>query len=155
VIVGDGGKLIDEPGHEIDPDHCELALGGSSEQRAPALRAAVEHGDPQMLQVRPGRDFLRPDSRSDQLWRDNKSMPAVPVADQLGERRERGRALAGTKGRDQNSSVAFIEPGCGPFLIAAQDASVTLKYFISFHGGYCGGFHGKYLVGLCSFQRSF
>jgi hypothetical protein len=32
-------------------------------------------------------------------------MPAVPVADQLGERRERGRALTGAERRNQEGGV--------------------------------------------------
>ncbi len=103
VIVGERGELADEPGHEVDADHRHLARGRGGEQLPPALGAAVEHGDAQMRQVRPGRDLLRPYGRGDELRRDDEGVPAVPVADQLGERRERGSALAGAERRDQET----------------------------------------------------
>ena len=75
-----------------------------------------------MPKVRPGRDLLRPYGRGDELRRDDKSVPALPVADQLGERRERGSALAGAERRDQKGGVALVEIGCGALLIRTQDA---------------------------------
>ena len=75
-----------------------------------------------MLQMRPGRDLLRPYGRGDELRRDDQGVPALPVADQLGERRERGSAFAGAERRDQNSRVALVEPGCGALLVRTQDA---------------------------------
>ena len=101
VIVGNGGKLGDQPGHEIDADHRHLARRRGGEELPPAFGAAVENGDAQMLQVRPGRDLLRPYGRGDELRRDDQGVPALPVADQLGKRRERGSAFAGAKRRDQ------------------------------------------------------
>jgi hypothetical protein len=44
VIIRNGNELVDEPGHEVDTDHRDLALGGEGEERAPALRTAVEDG---------------------------------------------------------------------------------------------------------------
>ena len=82
----------------------------------------VENGNAQMLQVRPGRDFLRPYGLGDELGRDDQGVPALPIADQLGERRERGRALAGAERRDQKGGVALVEPRRGALLIGAQDA---------------------------------
>ena len=46
----------------------------------------------------------------------------MPVADQLGDRRERGSALAGAERRDQKGGVVLVEPGRGAFLVGAQDA---------------------------------
>ena len=67
MIVGKGGELADQPGHEVDADHRHLALGSGAQELPPALRAAVENGNAQMLQVRPGRDLLRPYGRGDEL----------------------------------------------------------------------------------------
>ena len=85
--------------------------------------AAVKNSNAKVPQVRPGRDLGRPYGRGDQLRRDDKSMPALPVADQLGERRERSRTLAGTKRRDQQSQRrARTGTGCGALLVRTQDA---------------------------------
>jgi hypothetical protein len=100
VIVRNRGQLADEPGHEIDSDHRHLAPWGGGEEFPPALGAPVEHGDVKMRKVRPGRDLLRPQGRCDELRRDDEAVSAFPVADQPGERRERGSAVAGTEGRD-------------------------------------------------------
>ena len=51
-----------------------------------------------------------------------RRVPALPVADQLGDRRERGSALAGTERRDQDGSVTLVEIGCSALLIGTQDA---------------------------------
>ena len=118
MIVGKGGELGDQPGHEIDADHRHLARRRGGEELPPAFGAAVENGDAKMLQVRPGRDLLRPYGRGDELRRDDQSVPALPVADQLGKRRERGSALAGAKRRDQKGRVALVEIGCGALLVA-------------------------------------
>ena len=122
MIVGKRGKLGDQPGHEIDADHRHLARRSGGEELPSAFGAAVENGDAKMRKVRPGRDLLRPYGRGDELRCDDKSMPAVPVADQLGKRRECGSALAGAERRDENSSVALVEPGCGALLVRTQDA---------------------------------
>ena len=122
MIVGKSGELGDEPGHEVDADHRHLARWRGGEELPSAFGAAVENGDAKMPKVRPGRDLLRPYGRGDELRRDDKSMPAVPVADQLGKRRERGSALAGTERRDQERRVALVEPGCGALLVRTQDA---------------------------------
>jgi hypothetical protein len=45
VIVGDRGELGDQPGHQIDADHRHLTRGSGGEELAPALGAAVEHGN--------------------------------------------------------------------------------------------------------------
>ena len=75
-----------------------------------------------MLQVRPGRDLLRPHGLGDELRRDDQGVPALPVADQLGERRERGSALAGAERRDQKGGVALVQERRGALLVRAQDA---------------------------------
>ena len=108
MIVGDRGELADEPGHEVDPDHRDVARRSRGEQLSPALGAAIKHGDAQMRQVRPVGDF-RPYGRRHELWRNDKSVAAMPVADQLGERRERGSALAGAERRDQKRSVMLVQ----------------------------------------------
>ena len=122
MIVGKAGEFADQPGHQVDADHRHLALGSGGEQRPPALGAAVENGDAKMRKVRPGRDLLRPHGRGDELRRDDERVPAVPVADQLGDRRERGSALAGAERRDQKGGVVLVEQGRGAFLVGAQDA---------------------------------
>jgi hypothetical protein len=122
MVGANGGELVDQPRHQVDANHCDLARGRGSEERAPALRAPVEDGDAKMLQVRPGRDLLRPYGRGDELRRDNEAVPALAVTDQLGERRERSSTLAGTERRDQHSGVALVEPGCGALLVRTQDA---------------------------------
>ena len=75
-----------------------------------------------MPQVRPGRDLLRPHGLGDELRRDDQGVPALPVADQLGDRRERGSALAGAERRDQKGGVALVQKRRGALLIGAQDA---------------------------------
>ena len=109
VIIGKAGELGDQPGHEVDADHRHLARGAaarSSRRRSgPPSRTAMRR----CRKVRPGRDLRRPYGRGDQLRRDDKSMPALPVADQLGQRRERSRTLAGTKRRDQQGGIALVE----------------------------------------------
>ena len=104
MIVGKGGELGDQPGHQIDADHRHLARRRGSEELPPAFGTAVENGDAQVLQVRPGRDLRRPYGRGDQLGRDDQGVPALPVADQLGQRRERGSAFAGAQRRDQKGA---------------------------------------------------
>ena len=101
------------------PITVTCALGSGAQERPPALRAAVENGNAQMLQVRPGRDLLRPHGLGDELRRDDQGVPAMPVADQLGERRERGSALAGAERRDQKGGVALVQKRCGALLIAS------------------------------------
>ena len=54
--------------------------------------------------------------------RDDQGVPALPVADQLGERRERGSALAGAERRDQKGGVALVQQRCGALLVGTQDA---------------------------------
>jgi hypothetical protein len=122
VIIRNDGELVDEPGHEVDADHRDLALGGDGEERAPALRVSVEDGDAQVPQERPRRDLLRPHRRRDQLRRDDERMPAVPVADQLGSCCERSRALARAERSDEDGGIALEQKRCGAFLVAAQDA---------------------------------
>ena len=83
-----------------------------------------------MPQVRPGRDLLRPYGRGDELRRDDKRVPAVPVADQLGERRERGSALAGAERRDQKGGVVLVEIGRGALLVASAGREARKGAFI-------------------------
>ena len=47
MIIGKAGELGDQPGHQVDADHRHFALGGSAQERPPALRIAVEDGHPQ------------------------------------------------------------------------------------------------------------
>ena len=75
-----------------------------------------------MRKMRPGRDLGRPHGRGDELRRNHQRVAAVSVADQVGERRKRGSALAGPEGRDKKGSVVFVEPGSGSFLVGAQNA---------------------------------
>ena len=75
--------------------------GAAARRDLPAFGVAVKNSNAKVPKVRPGRDLLRPYGRGDQLRRDDKSVPALPVADQLGKRRERGSALAGAERRDQ------------------------------------------------------
>src|SRR5262249_26539644 len=63
----------------------------------------------------------------DELGGDDESVPAVPVADQLSERRERGSTLAGAEGRNKNSGVMLVEIRGGPFLVAAQHAEAERR----------------------------
>jgi hypothetical protein len=100
MIGREGGELGDEPGDQVDPDHRHVARGSSGEQLSPAFGTPIKHSDAKMRQVRPVRDLLRPYGGGDELRRDDETVPMVPVADQLGERRERGSALAGAERRD-------------------------------------------------------
>jgi hypothetical protein len=100
VIVGKSGELADEPGHQIDADHRHFARWCGGQQLPPAPGAAVENSDAKMSKVRPGRDLLRPYGRGDQLRGYYKRVPAVFVAHEVGECRERGCALAGTERRN-------------------------------------------------------
>jgi hypothetical protein len=79
------------------------------QEPAPLRRRAVEDGDPQVGEVRPGCDLRRPHGRGDELRRDHQRMAPVPVADQFSDRRERGSAFAGAEGRDQKGGVALVE----------------------------------------------
>ena len=117
MIVGNCCELGDEPAHVVDANHRELALGCISEQRAPAFRAAVENGHTQVPEVWPGRDLGRPYGLSDELGRDHQGVPAIPVPNQLGERRERGSALAGPEWRDQKSGIVLVQVRRGSLLI--------------------------------------
>jgi hypothetical protein len=76
----------------IDVDHRK--------ERAPALGAAVEHGDAQVGQMGPRRDLGGPNTRGYEFWSDNYAVPAVPIADQFGERRKRTRTFTGTERGD-------------------------------------------------------
>ena len=93
-----------------------------SEELPPAFGAAVKNGDAKMLQMRPERDLGRPYGPGDQLRRDHQSVPALPVANQLGQRRERSRAFAGAERSDQERGVVLVEPGRGALLVRIQDA---------------------------------
>ena len=105
--------------------------GSGGEELPPALGAAVENGDAKMLQVRPGRDLLRPYGRGDELRRDDEAVPALPVADQLGKRRERGSALAGAERRDEKGSVALVQEGCGALLVTERRMRARKGAFIA------------------------
>ena len=105
VIVRNGDELVDQPGHEVDADHRDFALGRRGEERPPALRVSVQDCDAQMPKVRPGRDLLRPYGRRDQLRSYYKRVPAVFVAHEVGECRERGSALAGAERRDEKGGI--------------------------------------------------
>jgi hypothetical protein len=122
MIVGDGGELTDQPGHKVDADHRHLSRRSGSEEKPALLGAAVENGDAKVLKVRPRRDFSRPDGRGDELRGDDEGMPAVPIADQFGERREGSSALTSPKRGDQERSIALVKVCCRPLLIATQDA---------------------------------
>ena len=120
MIVGKAGELGDQPGDEIDADRRHLAPRGGGEQLAAAFGPAFEDGDLEVRKVRPGRDLGRPHARGDQLRRDDQSVPAQPVADQLGQRRERSRSFAGAERSDQERAVVLIEPGRGALLVCVQ-----------------------------------
>src|SRR6516162_4485536 len=75
-----------------------------------------------MREMRPERDLPRPHGCSNELWGDDERVAAFPVADEFGERRERGGALAGAERRYQKHGVAFIEERGGSLLIAVQGA---------------------------------
>ena len=52
----------------------------------------------------------------------SQSVPALPVADEIGERCQGSSAFAGAKGGNQERSIALVEVCCCPLLIATQDA---------------------------------
>jgi len=52
-----------------------------------------------MREMRPERDLSRPHGCSNKLWGNDERMSTLPVADEIGERRERGGALAGAERR--------------------------------------------------------
>ena len=122
MIVGKAGEFGDQPGHEINADRRYLARGSGSEELPPALGAAIKNGDAKVLKVRPGRDLSRPYGLGDELRRDHQSVPAQPVVNQLGQRRERGRSFAGAKRRNQERRVVLVEPGSGALLVRIEDA---------------------------------
>src|SRR5262249_59787738 len=95
---------------------------GGAEEGPPAVGAAVEDGDAQVLKVRPARDLGRPYGRGDELGGNDESMPAVPIADQFSDRCERSSAFPSPKGGDQERGVALVEIRSRPLLIATQDA---------------------------------
>jgi hypothetical protein len=99
-----------------------LALGSSPQELSPALPLPVENGNAQMLQVRPGRDLLRPHRLGDEFGRDDQGVPSMPIADQLGGGRERGSTLAGAERRDQKGGIALVQKRCGALLIGTQHA---------------------------------
>ena len=78
MIIRNGGKFADQPRHKVDTDRRNLALGSSAQELPPALRLPVENGNAQMLQVRPGRDLLRPHGLGDELGRDDQGVPSMP-----------------------------------------------------------------------------
>jgi hypothetical protein len=51
MIVGNAGKLLDQPLHEVDADRRDLARGRAGEERLPALWIPVEDFDAQMFEV--------------------------------------------------------------------------------------------------------
>ena len=108
MIIGNTGELGDQPGHEIDADHRQLARWRGGEDSPALLGVAVKNSNAKVPKVRPGRDLLRPYGRGDQLRRDDEAVPALPVADQLGKRRECGSAFAGAKRGNGKGSVAFV-----------------------------------------------
>src|SRR6516165_6262714 len=122
MIVSNGSELTNEPRHEIDADHRHLARRRGGEERSPAVGTAVEDGDAEMRQMWPGCDLGRPHGRGDKFWCDHERVAPVPVADQFGDRRERGSALAGTERRDKNSSVALVQIRRGSLLVRTQYA---------------------------------
>ena len=122
MIIRNGGEFADQPRHKVDTDHRNLALGSSAQELPPALRLPVENGNAQMLQVRPGRDLLRPHRLGDEFGRDDQGVPSMPIADQLGGGRERGSTLAGAERRDQKGGIALVQKRCGALLIGAQHA---------------------------------
>ena len=75
-----------------------------------------------MRQVRPVGDFHWPYGGRHELRRDDKRVAPMPVADQLGERRERRSALAGAERRDQKRGVALVEECRRALLVAPQAA---------------------------------
>ena len=87
------------------------------------MPSAVEHGNAQMREMRPERDLPRPHGCSNELWGDDERVAAFPVADEIGERRERGGSLAGAERRYQERGVALIEKCRSPILIGIQSAS--------------------------------
>ena len=117
MIIRKRAELGDQPGHEVDADRRQLARRRGREELAPAFWAAVENRDSQMPEVRPHRDLRGPYGASDQLGGDHQGVPAQPVADQLGERCERGSALASAERSNQEGAVVLIEPGRGALLV--------------------------------------
>ena len=123
MIIGKGGEFADQPGHKVDADHRHLALG-----RGGAAAPAGAPGFPSRTATRRccrcGQDAISCGHTvvGDELRRDDQRVPALPVADQLGERRERGSALAGAERRDQKGGIALVQKRRGALLIRAQDA---------------------------------
>src|SRR5262245_19956564 len=76
-----------------------------------------------MRKMRPERDLLRPHGCGDKLRGDDERVAALPVADEIGERCERGSPLAGTERRYQERGVARIEERRSSLLVSVQDAS--------------------------------
>jgi hypothetical protein len=123
VIVGNGGKLGDQPRYKVNADHRHLARHSGSEERPPARGPTVENGDAQMRQMRPGRDLLRPYGRGDELGGNDEGVPAVPVANEISERCERGSAFAGAERRDGKAGVGLVQECREALLIGTQDAT--------------------------------
>ena len=119
MTVGQSGERVDQPRQEVDADHRQFPRRRRHDERAALRRGAVEDGDSQAPEMRPRRDFLRPDSGGDELRRDHQRMPAMAIADQFGDGGQRRRAFAGPERRDQQRGVALVEESRGALLIAA------------------------------------
>ena len=124
MVVRDRGELAGEPWHVVDADHRDVARRCFGEQLLPALGAALEHGKAQVCQVRPLGGFVRPYGGRHELGCDDQRVAPMPVADELGERRERGSALAGAERRNQKRGVALIEECRRALLVLPQVAGV-------------------------------
>src|SRR5262249_54352911 len=92
------------------------------EQLLPARGGTVKDSDAQVIKVRPERDLPRPHGRGDELGRDDKSVPALAITDEFGNRRERGSPLAGAEGGDQEGGIVFVKEGRRAVLIGVQGA---------------------------------
>jgi hypothetical protein len=121
VIVAEGVKLLDEPLYEVDADRRDLARMSGGEKLSPAPGHAVEHGDAQMREMRPRGDLSWPDGRGDELGSDDKSVPAMPVTNEVRESRERGGALAGSERRDHEGGIVLVKECRRPLLVLAQN----------------------------------
>ena len=123
MIIRNGGEFADQPGHKVDTDHRDLALGSGAQERPPALRLPVENGNAQMLQVRPGRDLLRPHGLGDELRRDDQGVPALPRRGSARRAAVSAAApLPAPSGAIRKAASRSYKTRCGALLIGTQDA---------------------------------
>src|SRR5262249_27386208 len=94
----------------------------------------------------------RPHSCGDKLRGDDERVSALPVADELGECRDRSGPLAGAERRYQECGVALIEERRSSLLVSVQDATGEVSVHIrnrasKLHGFFLDRFLARFFVG--------